>query len=232
MYYSLRITPSQFNSSPHHCLQLFKNLRKNLAEFEQSCFIVALEKINKYGEPTHEHFHFNFLSDASKDSIQKRIRKYFEDLTLVCRGNKCYALVECGEPDDIKRWIRYLMKEKWLPSHSCIKDFTTDEISQMELLAKDEFALTIKKNLANRKKLEDKTTLFDKIVEKLEEQNPKLNSFKQIHIFIMKFYTEEKKPLNFTTIDGYAWNYMVYSKLITLEQLFNATHKNMLIINQ
>lgn len=231
MYYSLRITPSQFNASPKSCLLLFKNLRKNLAEFEESCFIVALEKTNKYGEPTHEHFHFNFLSDASKDSIQKRIRKYFEDLALVCRGNKCYALVECGEPDDIKRWLRYLMKERWLPEHSCIKDFSTEEISQMELLAKDEFALTINRNLANRKKLEDKTTLFDKIVKKLEEQNPKLNSFREINLFIIKYYVEDKKPVNIQTIDGYTYNYMISSGILTAEQYYEATHRNLLIVS-
>ncbi len=229
MYYSLRITPSQFNASLNQCLLLFKNLRKNLVEFDKDCFIVALEKTNKYGEPTHEHFHFNFICDASKDSIQKRIRKYFEDLSLVCRGNKCYALADCDEPDDIKRWLRYLMKEKWLPSHSCIKDFTTDEISAMVMLAKDEFALTIKKNLATRKKLEDKTTLFDKIIKKLEEQNPKLESFREINLFIIKYYVEDKKPVNIQTIDGYTYNYMISSGILTAEQFYDATHRHLLL---
>jgi len=121
------------------------------------------------------------------------------------------------------------MKEKYLPEHSCLKDFTTDEITQMGMLAKDEFALTIKNNLASRKKLEDKTTLFDKIVKKLEEQTPKLESFREINLFIIKYYVEEKKPVNIQTIDGYTYNYMISSDILTAEQFYDATHRHLLL---
>lgn len=188
---------------------------------DKSMYITADEKLDKYGEQTHRHFHFNFYSDDKKDTLQKAVRNYYTEAGVVCKGNKCYSLQELDEPTDIKRWLRYCMKEKWIPQLTVLP-YADEEIKNMEIVAKDERDRAICYNVQKREKLLDKQTYSDKIFKHLDTLQ--LKEFRSINIAITKFYVKDKKPVCIRTIDGYTNNYMLQSKLLTFEEFYDQSH--------
>jgi len=217
MYYSLRVTPEEFNIPFNEALQLVATYFIQDGRCDSDGFITADEKKNKFGEETKRHFHFNFTSDKKKDTIQKGIRSFYSERGYVCKGNRCYSLQQCDEPEDYDRWFRYCMKEKYLKklTRSSEVDFKT-----LEILAKDERQQSIKHNIASRAKLLDKSTLYDKLIMDLTKSDPKPNDYKSIWSFIVQWYVEQKKPVNMTTIKGYTINYCISEKIITSDMLY------------
>ena len=217
MYFQLRVTPSAFKCPWEQAIQIVKSII-TFYDVDEECYITADEKTNKYGEAIKRHFHFNFICEGKKDTIQKWVRKWYHDRDYVCKGNKCYCLQEVEEPDDIKRWLRYLMKEKYLGKLTKIP-YSNEEIANMEILAKDERSRSAEIHLKKREKSLDKKTMFDKICEKLEKEN--LGSKRDIFIFIAKYYVEEGKPVNYKTIEGYTYNWMLKKGLISYDEYYN-----------
>lgn len=218
MYYSLRITPEEFNIPFNEALQIITVYFINGGKADADNYITADEQKNKFGEPTKRHFHFNFLSDSKKDTLQKGIRAFYSERGYVCKGNRCYSLQQCDEPEDFGRWFRYCMKEKYIKKLSSSSEIDFDKL---EILAKDERQQSIKHNLANRAKLMDKNTLYDKIVMDLEKQDPRPADFKSIWSFIVAYYVKEKKPVNLNTIKGYTITYCISTGLITSDMLYD-----------
>ena len=136
MYYSLRITPAAFNCDFEIALRVVQHII-NECSIDEECYITADEKIDKFGNEIARHFHFNFIADTIKDTLQRKIRKWFAAQDFVCKGNKCYSLTECDEPEDMKRWLRYCMKEKYLVKLTQLP-YPIEEIREMEMMAKDE----------------------------------------------------------------------------------------------
>lgn len=222
MYYQLRVTPVKFNCPFPLAAKVVQMLMAR-ETFDKSMYIFADECLNKDGVETARHFHFNFICDDKKDTLQSNIRKWFADREYICKGGEAYSLSVCDEPDDLKRWIRYQMKEKWVPSLSNLSDFTPDEVKEMELLAKDERARQVKKNKEYHAKKQEKETLFDKIIKHLEKKN--LKTFRDINIEIVKYYVEDGRPVNVSTVDGYTHNYMLSHNLITYEEFYDKYHR-------
>lgn len=216
MYFQLRVTPCAFKCPFEKAILIVKSIMLQY-DIDEECYITADEKLNKYGEEVKRHFHFNFICEGKKDTIQKWIRKWYHDRDYVCKGNKCYSLVEVEEPDDIKRWLRYLMKEKYLGKLTRIP-YPPDEIKEMETLAKDERSRNKELNQKKRDKLLSKQTMFDKICEKLDKET--IVSKKDIFCFIAKYYVEEGKPVNYQTIEGYTYNWMLKKKIISYEDYY------------
>lgn len=223
MYYSLRVTPKQFKCPFGCALGIIKALIKR-KDVEKDMYITADEMLDKKGRQTHRHFHFNFICDSKKDSLQKWIRRYYSDLEYVCKGNTCYSLTEYDEPDDLKRWIRYCMKEKYIKSLTRLDEFTEAEISTLEKCSQDERSRSIKANLEHEKKQEEKSSMFDRI--KIHLSKMDLKTFRSINIEIVKYYVSQGKPICVRTVDGYTNNYMLSSKLITYEEFYNQYHKD------
>lgn len=216
----LRVTPAQFNLPFQEALTIIPQIiKRDLTDSET--YITCDETLDKMGEQTHRHFHFNFFTEEKKDTLQKMIRTFYAQLDVVCKGNKCYSLQEIEEPTDIKRWLRYCMKEKWLPELTVLP-YSQEEIKNMETLAKDERSRAIDYNKQKRSKLMDKQTYSDKIFQHLDTL--KLTKFKDINIAITKFYVKDKKPVCIRTIDGYTNNYMLQSKLISFEDFYLRNH--------
>jgi len=218
MYFQLRVTPCAFKCPWEIAIQLVKSLINSTYDLDESCYITADEKTNKFGEAIKRHFHFNFICDGKKDTIQKWIRKWFSDRDFVCKGNQCYCLQQTDEPEDIKRWLRYNMKEKYLGKLTKLP-YTVEEIKEMETLAKDERSRSSTINLKKREKLLNTQTLFDKICKKLEKEN--FSTKQEIFIFIGKYYLEEGKPVNYTTIEGYTYNWLLRKNLISWEDFYS-----------
>ncbi len=71
MYYSLRVTPEEFNIPFIEAIQLITVYFLKGERCDLDGFITADEKINKFGESAKRHFHFNFTSDMKKDTFPK-----------------------------------------------------------------------------------------------------------------------------------------------------------------
>lgn len=220
-YMQLRVTPHQFNLPFEEALTVIPHLILKRDLTDKEMYITADEKLEKHGEETHRHFHFNFYTEDKKDTLQDNIRKFYREKDVVCKGNKCYSLQEIDEPTDIKRWLRYCMKEKWIPRLTVLP-YSQEEIKNMEILAKDERSRAIDYNKQKRSKLLDKQTYSDKIFKHLDTL--KLTEFKDINIAITKFYVKDKKPVCIRTIDGYTNNYMLQAKLISFEDFYTRNH--------
>ena len=224
MYYSLRITPSAFSCPFPTALNLIPHLISSGYVDTKSPYITADEKLDKYGSETDRHFHFNFLSETLKDTLQRRIRKYFADCDYVCRGNTCYALTSFDEPEDINRWLRYCMKEKWLNHHKFSNmlnegDYTEEDLRTMEALAKDERRRSIEANRKQLQKKQDRETYFDKIIKHLEKKE--LKDYRSIYIEIARYYVEDKKPVQHNTIKGYTYQYLISHSYISYDDFYN-----------
>lgn len=207
--FSLRITPSEIDSSanPQSFLLLFKVL---IRQYDIQEYATGWEILNKYGEPTKPHYHFNFLADAKKETIGAYIRRWPPH---VIRGNNMFALCKYSTIEDYKRWFRYVAKEK-LILKMC-KGFTTEEWEQMQLVAKDERKRSIKYNLEKREYVLKKSTLYDRYKKQL-----KGTSYREIWLEFLNLYIKDKKIINPATIRGYTNLYMLEKKYISSLEFF------------
>lgn len=232
-YYSLRITLGElFNVADEDITTEHKQRVKNLINAivtnkvcEKKNYVLAKEKKNKYGDDTKYHYHFNFQSDDTKDTLRKWILRRAEKSDMVLRGNKIYALAQHTEPEDYCRWFRYCLKEKY------DKRFTKynpkegqSPLEDLIKLAKDERERTQKINREQREKLNEKKTYYDKLCEKLDEE--KVSSDKDVYISICKKYVEDKKPVNTTTIGGYTNTYRLERGHISYELFYQKNRRS------
>ena len=54
-------------------------------------YVLGMEKLDKMGEKTDYHYHFNFESDDSKDTLRKWIVRRSEQKGIKLKGNKVYC---------------------------------------------------------------------------------------------------------------------------------------------
>lgn len=221
MYYSLRITPSKFNTDFKKTLFIIKKILKR-KDTDNSLYIFADEKINKFGEETHRHWHFNFISDTTKESLRRWILRQFADREMKITGNDSYSFSDYAEPDDIKRWVRYLMKEKWVPSLSKLDEFSAEDIQNMELMAKDERKRSIEFQIKKREQHNSKKTVLDRLKKHFEKKD--LKTFRDVWLEISKWYQSEGLAGDPRTMDRYSYQILLHSKIITHEEFFDMTH--------
>lgn len=226
MYFSLRITPDLFKCPFGLALKIIPALIKQ-GHADADNYITADEKLNNRGESTTRHFHFNFISDSKKDSLQKYIRRWFADREYnISSPKNSYALSIYNEPDDVDRWYRYCMKEKYIPELTKLSDYTAEQLNGMELCAKDERKTTVSLNKKADAKKAEKLTMYDKLEKYLneyEKANP-LNTFRSITMKIYEFYIQNKHSINVKTIDGYTNLYMLKNNKMTIEEFYDTNH--------
>lgn len=232
-YFGLRLTLGEIFGIPEEAIQdshkhtLMHLIRYLISEYvcKEDDYILAAERLNKFGEATKYHYHFNFISDMKKESLRKQIVRKSDELGFKLKGNKTYCLQCFPEPNDYHRWFRYCLKEKYIKKFT---KYTPDEnaptLKELEMLAKDERKQTINANIAVRKKSLDKKTYFDKIVKHLEKKD--LKTKKDIFISITKYYVDDGKPVNPMTIKGYTHNYMIMKKLMSYDTFYQLYNKD------
>lgn len=232
-YFGLRLTLGEIFNVPdeelkpehlHRITYLINHLIREKIDKEYD-YILGKEKLNKFGEKTKFHYHFNFYSDDKLETLRKSIIRKSESLEYKLKGNKMYCLQSFPEPDDYHRWFRYCMKEKYDKKYT---KYTPEEndptLAQLQMMAKDERKQTVLANIKVRSKQLDKRTLFDKIVKHLEKKD--LKTYEEIYIAIFDYYVAEGKPVNDITIMGYTYNYMVRIKLMTSKAFFDYKHQH------
>lgn len=219
--FSLRLTPQEIDPSanPASFIHLFKGL---IRTYNIKDYALGWEKLNKYGEPTKPHYHFNFIADAKKETIQTFVRRY-DSYTI--KGKTMYAVSRHPEPDDFNRWFRYVAKENLV--RSMCKGFTTTELNEMEMLAKDERKRSVAFNINKRKIALEKNTLYDKYEKKLDiyfNKSKQPQTYKTVWLRFLYLYVEDRKSINPQTIKGYTNLYLLQNKCITHEQFFMANN--------
>lgn len=231
MYFNIRLTPGVIfaladvdkptKESLRFCKQIIAHIQ---SKYDIAISSFSYEVFNKLGEPCHPHFHFFFeeVGGATKGAIAKMIVRYSEQLGHKLSGNKMYALCVDEEPDDVNRWLRYPLKQlksDKKPNKKFSKFPENFDVSLQIKMANDEYERTSKKLRELRDSKLKKLTFYDKIVKHLEKKE--LKDLKEIHIEIQKFYISEKKPVNYSTIDGYTITYMLSKDLMSPEEGFN-----------
>ncbi len=218
-YFQLRISHGceELKNFRHNFIMLFKYLirTKNI-----DTYALCEEKIDKFGNETTKHFHFNFLHTDSKETMRTYILRKLEKQDIKLRGNKQYMLQAITEPEDFSRWMRYCFKEKILEYKIEEEMFDADLQTK---LAKDERARSIEHNKKVAEKQKEKSTFYDRMEKSLIKKG--LKDKIDIFIAMVEFYQAEKKSVPSTTIDGYVVLFMLNQKIITPRQYYYATSK-------
>jgi len=231
MYLQLRITP-QFTTDPCVCRTnlITSALVEYLDRDNIETFAVCSETLNKFGEKTHPHWHFNIVGDfpdLRKDSFQA----WFRRRPFGPKGNKSYSFKMVGDPEDENRWHRYLLKEtntlqgcKGIPLFPEGFDRTLNEA-----LAQDERKIQIKRNLDARERMLQtssfKTVMFADILKELQkENNGSKFKFYDIWFLIQGYFRHKGKVVPYSTLPDYTYDFMITYGIITPAEYFMQRH--------
>lgn len=228
-YLQLRITldPSGNRSAPATFNLLRAFVREWLFNQDPSgvSYTTGVEKLNKFGEPCDEHFHFNAHFDPPdlKDPLRSAknwLRKKALAQEFNLKGNKVWSCTIVEEPNDWERWIRYPLKEKPIFELSKLALHYSPEggIQQLARDAQNERKRGIELNVIKREKAMDKQSFKDKLFKYLDSppdggDHPKTHC--SVWIAILQYYMEQGKAVCYKTITGYTDLYLLHKGLKT-----------------
>lgn len=218
-YFSLRLTLEPIGVKLAMLTTFIRSIIRDKV-IEDTWYAGGVEEINKYGEKTKKHIHFNFESEDKKETMRTWLTRKAESFGFKLKGKEMYCLQQFPQPEDYERWIRYPIKECETP---LVTNIPAQDLTRLQLCAKDERARCIKLNIEKREYANQKSSYFDKICEHLEKT--KFNTHRSIYIEICKKYVEDKKPLNHSTINGYTNIYMLQKSLITYDAFYDTNFK-------
>lgn len=218
-YFSLRLTIEKINTSLSLLHLLIKTLIMDKV-CDDTWYVAGVEELNKFGEKTSKHIHFNFQCEDNKETLRTWLVRKAGSLGFKLKGKESYCLQQFPQPEDYDRWIRYPLKECAQPM---VTNIPAQDLTKLQLCAKDERARSIKHNIEKREYNNQKSTYFDKICEHLDKLS--LKTHRLIYIEICKKYVEDKKPLNHSTINGYVNVYMLQKSLITFDAFYDKNFK-------
>ena len=171
----------------------FGFLYANTAKWEADDYIMGEEVQNKFGEPTHRHYHINFYTEKEikKDTVQKWIRN-----TYNLKGNAQYCVRVHIDLEDRNRWWRYPMKEKLIIKSKNLDDVLLNGVTakDLKLLARDERKRQIEQNVKSRQNLLDKNAFRDKMFAYFkDEYKGNIPSDKVIWCQMSMYYIQRSK---------------------------------------
>lgn len=214
--FDIRLTPKFFNEPDGE--QLSDHLRcKILKYLKPSRYLLCEEKIDNKGRETNLHYHLNFEVDRplSKDTIQTWFRS-----NAICKGNRAYCVRTHGDLNDEDRWWRYCCKENLIKS----RGFSDETIAEYTLLAKDERANAIARNLATEKSMEQKNQKRDKLFKWLKDEKPNLKGTREIFCAMVFWYRSVAKdcpPLANKCLLNKVYDYQMEIGELTAEEYFD-----------
>lgn len=230
MYIQLRVTP-EFCEEPEICRpHLFlPDVLEYLEKYgEVENYAWCAESKNKFGEATHPHYHINivaYLEDFNKQSFQA----WFRRRPMLPKGNKCYAISLCGDPEDEDRWWRYLLKDQ--PStlqHMGCKEHLPAEFRQdLEThwrMACDERKLQVQRNLAARDRALQNDSFRLRCYNAVHEHNP--SSDREIFASIIRYYMSNNKVPPFNTGMNMVYDYKCTFNLMSPEEYYDMRYNS------
>lgn len=225
IYYHLRITFSD-QTEKHEYLDnpnmlgrykaigiKIKEILLNYAQYGK--ITGGLETKNKVNEHTRAHLHFTFASSILKDTILKPIKRLLrETYDMETKGNKFFYFKPWIDPDINRAW-RYCLKQSFVSS--LCAGFPQDKLQVWHQAAHESYLVTIQVNQKKMDNRDTSDTLFERLCEVLKKD--KLTNYQKIVSRAIRFYVDEKRPLNRTVITGYALTYQVMEGYKTEDSL-------------
>lgn len=227
MFIQFRLTP-KFALNPEEAFvrMFLRNFTEHLDSLGDIVHQASVwESKNKFGEETHKHLHWNleFYENEilNKDSLMAWLRRQ----PIGIKGNKCYSLKIVADPQDEKRWWRYLLKEADLNKGYVLpQDF--DEFIECQC-ARDERNQQVIRNLASRDKLLKKDSFRLRIFAKMKQKEAELGHIptdKFLWCEFVKMYQEDNRIPPFNTMDNLVLDYKCYNGILTPEEYYDSTH--------
>ena len=229
-YFQLRITidPSG-NRNLQFALRLCKKIIRERHEPHEYSF--GYEQLNRCGDPCKPHIHFHFVTEFN-DLVDplRAMKKYIHDIALhsfevkLKYPNWCVQMVE--EPTDHAKWLRYPLKEMGSKAIFKSDEYTFEELENVAMSLRRE---AVERNVIHRNRMLEKKTFFDKLTIHLDKINsdpsgtiilPIVMAYTWRHIF--KYYQDQGKSINFTTIDGYTILYLANHGMINSTQAWES----------
>ena len=216
--------PSRNFSKSHRAV--FRQLNEIIKQFsqQQTC---GLESKNSRGEPTYYHCHIHFTSKVQKGTIRKKIDRFLESEGFPHSGIKQISLKPeafwthekiFGYP--LKQYSTDFTETKISAIYS--KGFTLEQLNNMRRASYQQWQISIEIN-GNRDNRDNSDTLFERAVSKIDKLplEQKVANLRQISSILIKLYTEENRPINLTTIQGYTYTLGIKYKVIDEDYLLN-----------
>lgn len=233
--YKFRYTfPGQTNETIHDPSRvplkkdiiIFRQLNEIIKQFsqQQTC---GFEGKNSKGEPTYYHCHIHFTSKVLKGTIRKKIDRFLETEGYPHSGIKQISLKPeafwthekiFGYP--LKQYSKELVETKNSAIYS--KGFSLEQLNDMRRASHQSWMISIEIN-GNRDNRDNSDTLFERAVSKIDKLplEQKVANLRQISSILIQLYTDENRPINLTTIQGYTYTLGIKYKVIDQEYLLN-----------
>lgn len=196
------------------------------------------EVMNKKGKTVPRHIHFNFEMENAKGendphrNMKLWIRKQIPSL----KGPAIWSLPPPKEVGNLNKWLRYPLKLNGDPRLFACPDYVNFDYATEEVLAKNEYADVVARNVAYEEKQENKNSLYEKMSSEILldiSQNPQPISVSSIFLKMVKYYCSNSKPVNHTTINGYVITFLIQNHYISPETYtaLNCQNTNLPIIH-
>lgn len=188
--------------------------------------IYGIEFKNSRNEPTFIHAHLHFTSRSSRDTIAKALQRAMDKGNYLFKGSKVFSLKPEVHVTD-KFW-RYPLKQlrpecnnvKWCFDRC--HGFTNDELSRMRDIAHEHYKTSVEINVTKSDNKDTQDTLFERLVSSCEKDKSENDTKKGLDFYrkkTLQFYVDEQRPLNFSTMSGYAYLLAYKFEAITEDDL-------------
>lgn len=215
MYFSLRLTV-EYLPLDSSASVIFSKLISN---YKLSIFGSCFEHKNKYLESCRPHWHFSFISDEKKETIQ-----HYLNVKFGLKGNEMYALSSYRDVNPARFW-RYLMKESDLVLSSLPLSDLNYSIAELTMLSREERLHASLYWIQKRERLQKKFSLFEKLMIYLDK-NKKLQAYcsgQFVFSSIVEYYIKNDLNINPRTISGYTDLYLLKKRIISVSD-YTETH--------
>lgn len=195
---------------------LIQQISKN-GYFHLGKYTSGFEILNKMGEHCNAHIHIHFKSTHIKESMNRTIKRFLtEEWDQLYLGNATYSF----KPKHIRdedEFFQYPLKQSL--DRTLCRGFTFEQLQHMHDVAKASYAKVCQVHQSKEDKRDKDDSVFLRVLSKCKKNND--SSKRAIAKTFIKYYRDEKKPLNQTTITGYVNLAMLELNIITEDQLLD-----------
>lgn len=236
-FYKLRINLSDNPLHERDISNVKQLCHSIIKKYSLECYSFGQETINKQGKscPPHIHFHFEHFDDTADPhrNLKLWIRKQVPSL----KGNTIWSMPPPEECNDVNRFLRYPLKEQGDRRLFAAPPYIDFDYATEEILAKNEYADIVSRNVAYAEKQENKNTLYQKMSAQILldlSQNPVHVSVPLIFNKMVDYYVSESKPTCKRTINGYVSTFLIQNKYISSQTYtaLNCENQNLPIIQK
>jgi len=177
----------------------------------------GIEVHNKSGGYTYPHIHIHFQSQTKKDTILKKIKRYYQEYyDEPLKGNKMYSFTpETNISQDA--FFRYPLKQMTTDpaSYDNCKGFERAQLKQLRAVAYAQEMIRWQINDKKDTHAAEQNTIYERIEFKLSKDKP--STALDVILAIQDLYLQENRPVNNVTISGYTLTYCLKNNIISKE---------------